>query len=118
MRPSVTEPTEQVGSSEPTLLPAPPRAYGPVPYSPPALPKVLEVEGDLADDLVFRRFIARQSSSQTLAARRTEWYARSSRSILLFWSWFTAISVVVGIILMIVLINSTGDTAPADTLFR
>lgn len=79
----------------------------------PETPKMVDVAG-IDDEASYRRFMARNSASQTLSLQRTEWYARSVRLYIQFWFWLTLIGAVVGIILMIVLVNSTGTSTPAD----
>lgn len=81
----------------------------------PTAPKMIDIEGaDMADEAVYRRFMARNAASQTLSMQRTEWYAKSLRMYVMIAFWIGAIGAVVGIILMIVLVNHTGTPAATD----
>lgn len=105
----MTEPTTQQPAPETireTVRPAPPGWI-------PSTPKMVDVEG-IDDEASYRRFMARNSASQTLSLQRSEWYARSVRMYVMIWFWATVIGAVVAIILMIVLVNHTG-TSPTST---
>jgi hypothetical protein len=83
----------------------------------PDLPTLVELEGDLQNEVLWRRFMARQAASQTLSLQRTEWDARSVRLHLLWWFRLTVIGAVVGIVLLGILVASTGSETPPDPFF-
>jgi hypothetical protein len=80
----------------------------------PASPVLVKVEGDLADEETFRRFMARTAATQTISLQRTEWYARSVRMYVAIWFWVTLIGAIIAIILMIVLVNHTAAPTSVD----
>jgi hypothetical protein len=86
-------------------------------FSAPQEPVMLDVEGDLQDDAVFRSFIARQVATQTLSQQRAEWYARSTRLHVMVAFWLGMIGAIVGIILLAVLVASGSGTDPSGTYF-
>ena len=92
---------------------APSNIPGYVPYS----PRVVDVEGQLDDDGAYRLFMARHAASQTLSMQRTEWYTKSIRAHVLAAFWLGMGSAVIGIILLIVLVNSTGSSDPTGGLY-
>lgn len=73
----------------------------------PTGPRMVEVTGDLTSDAVFRKFVAQNLAAQTLAAQRTEWYARSTRLAVHVLAWIAVIGVIAGLILAITAV--TGD---------
>lgn len=78
----------------------------------PTQPYTLPVEGDLMDEVGFRRFLAEHVKAQTLAAQRTEWYARSVRLMVLVWFVLFLISLVVAFIWGIVIATSEPEPDP------
>jgi hypothetical protein len=78
----------------------------------PTLPSLVELEGDLADEVLFRRFMARQAASQTLAAQRTEWYARSVRLYVLWWFWLSVVGAFIGFIWFLVAADAEPSYSP------
>lgn len=77
----------------------------------PTEPRALEVTGDLADEMVFRRFVAQNLAAQTLSAQRTEWYARSTRLAVHVLAWLGVLGVILGFIFGIIAATS-GPATP------
>src|SRR3712207_637547 len=103
--------TQSPAESEPRQLSGPrisseQRDAGAGSMSAPRDAAVLNVEGALEDDAVFRRFVARHLATQTLSQQRAEWYARSTRLHFMAAFWIGAICAVITVILLIVLTNS------------
>jgi len=120
---SIPEPTKADSPNVPAtedvkLSKLPATRPRPAPYGytgPPQSPSVNEVEGNLQDEAVWRRFQAAHVSAQTLSAQRREWYARSVRLYVLWWFWLTVVGAVVGLILLAVLVAATnGDPSSYD----
>jgi hypothetical protein len=83
----------------------------------PNLPTLVELEGDLQNEVLWRRFMARQAASQTLSLQRTEWYARSVRLYVLWGFWLTVVGAVVGLVLLGILVASSGSEASSVPSF-
>src|SRR4051812_43417362 len=69
--------------------------------SAPRTPYLIQVDGDIHDEAVWRRFEARHMATQTLSLQRAEWYARSTRLHVLCWFYLTLIGAAVAVIVMI-----------------
>jgi hypothetical protein len=76
----------------------------------------LDIKGDLQDDVVYRRFVARQLATQTLSQQRAEWYTRSIRIHVMAAFWIGAISAAITIILLIVMV-SAGSSDDSTSLY-
>ncbi len=82
------------------------------PSGPPIDVALRPLDGDVMDEVAFRRFIARHSAATTLSAQRTEFSMRSMRLYVWWWFWLTIIGAVIGGILL------GTSIAEADELHR
>ena len=80
----------------------------------PTLPALVQLEGNLQDEVLWRRFMARQAASQTLSLQRTEWYARSVRLYVLWWFW---LSVVGAFVVAIWIVDAAGEVESSSSLY-
>ncbi|TYP82023.1 hypothetical protein [Blastococcus xanthinilyticus] len=75
----------------------------------PNQPRLTTSDTDVADEVSFRRFVAEHLAAQTLAAQRTEWYVRSTRSAVLILTALAIVGLIAGLIFGIV--AATADEA-------
>lgn len=92
--------TEPTAENQPPAT-APTGSGGPVnrgagSLNAPRVAVMLDVEGDLQDDVVFRRFVARQFATQTLSQQRAEWSVRSIRLHVMAAFWLGIAGAIVG----------------------
>jgi hypothetical protein len=80
----------------------------------PTLPDLVQLDGDLQNEVLWRRFMARQAASQTLSLQRTEWYARSVRLYVLWWFW---LSVAGAVVAAIWIVAAAGEAESSSSLY-
>ncbi len=78
----------------------------------PTLPDLVQLDGDLQNELLWRRFMARQAASQTLSLQRTEWYARSVRLYVLWWFWLSVVAAFIGFVWFLVAADAEPSYSP------